>query len=111
MKQVQLRSFLPFVVYDKPYTIGLMKPNTARTKIGRPPTAIGKDGKPLSKSADFGRLTISMRNETRAKLDALAAVEHRSAWEVVEDALCIYASKLGTSERKIVEALCKSVAK
>lgn len=73
-----------------------------KRRVGRPASGGGSNGEP-EKVADWPKLAVSVRPITRAKLNACAAVEHRSSWQVVEDAITAYIAALPAKDRKLIE--------
>ncbi|HXJ44287.1 MAG TPA: hypothetical protein VNH18_33680 [Bryobacteraceae bacterium] len=51
--------------------------------------------------------TIPARPETRARINALAELEQRPAWKVVESAINLYFEQKSTRERHQVNAIAK----
>lgn len=73
-------------------------------KMGRPPQgSLGTDGE--ERIRDYPKLAITVRPGTRAKLNAAAAVEQRSSWKIVDDAINQYVDRLPASDRKMVDAI------
>jgi hypothetical protein len=75
-----------------------------KKKRGRPPAAIGKDGKPEMTSR-YPKLSIAIRPSTRAALNAVATLESRPIWLIVEDGIRRYIESLPAEDRKMVEAI------
>ena len=82
------------------------KSKEQRHPPGRKPVLVEVDGKQVS-TRKLPKLTISMRPATRVRLDALAAVERKSPWKVIEDALDSHTAQLPAEDRKLVEALSR----
>ncbi len=77
---------------------------TDQTKrMGRPPEGLGKKGEP-ERIRDYPKLLITIRPVVRARLKAIASVEDRSSWQIVEDALALYFEQLPTERRRSVQA-------
>jgi hypothetical protein len=71
---------------------------------GRPAQgSIKDDGQ--ERIRDYPKLAITVRPDTRAKLNAVAAVEQRSSWKIVDDAINQYVSRLSPSDRKMVDTI------
>ncbi len=83
-----------------------MKPNPTKRKAGRPPAAIGKDGKP-EMTSKYPKLSVAIRPSTRSALNALATLQGRPIWLIVEDSLRAYIEGLSAEDRRIVETLAR----
>lgn len=75
-----------------------------KKKRGRPPAAIGKDGEP-EMTSKYPKLSIAIRPSTRAALNAVATLESRPIWLIVEDGIRRYIQGLPPEDRKMVEAI------
>ena len=71
--------------------------------MGRPPEGLGKKGEP-ERIRDYPKLLVTIRPGVRQQLKAIAAIENRPAWQVVEDALARYYDTLAPDARKSVLA-------
>jgi hypothetical protein len=78
----------------------------SKSRMGRPPTGLGKAGEP-AKISDYPRLSLTVRPITKAKLEAITALERRPAWKVVEDSINLYVERMLPEDRRMVEALAK----
>jgi hypothetical protein len=74
--------------------------------MGRPPAAKDPKGQPEMTST-WPKLAVSVRPSVRSLVQALAMLERRPAWQVVEDALRQYGDRLPAEDRKIVDALVR----
>jgi hypothetical protein len=81
---------------------------TAKKRMGRPPAGLGKHGEP-EKIADYPRLSLTVRPSLKVKLEAVATIQKRPTWKVVDDALAAYFDSLPVEDRKLIEALAKRV--
>ena len=72
-------------------------------RIGRPPEGSGKKGEP-ERIRDYPKLLVTIRPAVRNKLKAIAAVESRPAWQVVEDAVALYFDQLSAENRRSVQS-------
>lgn len=72
-------------------------------RMGRPPEGSGKKGEP-ERIRDYPKLLVTIRPTVRTRLKAIAAVEDRPAWQIVEDALALYFDQLPTDQRRSVQA-------
>ena len=79
-----------------------------KSKRGRPPAAVDDKGVP-EKTSEFPKLTISMRPKTKAMLDAIMALEKRSAWMVVEDALLEYRDRMRPADKAAVALIASRI--
>jgi hypothetical protein len=75
-------------------------------RMGRPPEGSGEKGEP-ERIRDYPKLLVTIRPSVRSKLKAMAAVEGRPAWQIVEDALAIYFDQLPAARRRAVQVLRK----
>lgn len=81
----------------------------SKPRAGRPPQGSSTlDGQ--ERIRDYPKLAITVRPGTRARLNAAAAVEQRSAWKIVDDAINAYVERMPSSERKMVDAIAKRAA-
>ena len=85
-----------------------MRSKTA-PKMGRPPAATAADGKP-EKTSLYPKLTISIRPTTKAKLDAVSAIEKKPAWKIVEDGIGLYVDGMPAEDRRMVDAIARRSA-
>lgn len=76
--------------------------------MGRPAAAKDHKGLP-EKTSEWPKLAVSVRPSTRSLVQALAMLERRAAWQIVEDALRQYAERLPVEDRKIVDGLVRRV--
>jgi hypothetical protein len=79
-----------------------MEAKKPKKRMGRPPA--GADGERVS---DYPKLAVTVRPATRTRLNAVAAVENRPAWQIVDDAVNQYADRMPAADRRIVDALAK----
>ncbi|MEN6532410.1 MAG: hypothetical protein ABFD89_02035 [Bryobacteraceae bacterium] len=86
--------------------------NVGRTPVkrrpGRPPAGIGKDGKP-EMTSKYPKLSIAIRPSTKAALSAVATLEDRPVWLIVEDGIRRYIEGLTPEDRRIVDAIASRV--
>lgn len=82
-----------------------MRSKTA-PKMGRPPAGTAADGKP-EKTSEYPKLTISIRPTTKAKLDAVSAIEKKPAWRIVEDGIGLYMNGMPVEDRRMVDAIAR----
>jgi hypothetical protein len=75
-------------------------------RIGRPPKgSVAQDGKESIR--DYPKLACTIRPDTRRKLNAVAGVQQRAAWLVVEDAITSYIERLPAEDRRMVETIAR----
>lgn len=79
-------------------------------KRGRRPSGIGADGSP-EKTSEYPKLTISMRPEVKARLDAVSTLTKLPAWRIVEAALDRYVEALAVEDRAAVRAMVARMEK
>lgn len=72
----------------------------AKRKPGRPPA--GDRGE---KTGDYPKLYCVVKPETRAALDAVVALQQRSTWNVVDEALTLYFNSLPPADRRLIDAI------
>ncbi|HYW46953.1 MAG TPA: hypothetical protein VE959_29070 [Bryobacteraceae bacterium] len=72
-------------------------------RMGRPPEGSGKKGEP-ERIRDYPKLLVTIRPTVRSRLKAMASVESRPAWQVVEDAIALYFDHLPPEHRRSVQA-------
>jgi hypothetical protein len=75
-------------------------------KMGRPPAGTAPDGKP-EKTSEYPKLTVSIRPATKAKLDAVVAIEKKPAWRIVEDGIGLYVDEMPAEDRRMVDAIAR----
>jgi hypothetical protein len=75
-------------------------------RIGRPPEGSGKKGEP-ERIRDYPKLLVTIRPAVRNRLKAMASVENRPAWQIVEDALELYLAQLPAESRRAVQAAAR----
>lgn len=81
---------------------------TEERKRGRPPSAVAKTGE-REKTSTWPKIAINMRPETKSYLDAVCALEKRSAWMVIEDGIKLYLSSLSKEDRRLCDQLARRV--
>ena len=74
----------------------------SQKRMGRPPAGLGKEGEP-KKISDYPKLAVTVRPGTRAKLNAIAVIESRPAWQIVDDSINQYADRMTAGDRRVVE--------
>lgn len=77
-----------------------------RRKSGRPPAGVGKDGAP-EMTSQYPKLSIAIRPSTKAALSAVAALESRPIWLIVEEAFLRYVEAMPADDRRMVEAFVR----
>jgi hypothetical protein len=55
------------------------------------------------------KLTISIRSETKAKLEALSTLTQQPVWRVVDDALNKAFGQLGPKDRHAIDTMAKRI--
>ena len=78
----------------------------SKTKMGRPPAGTTTDGKP-EKTSEYPKLTVSIRPTTKARLDAVTAIEKKPAWRVIEDGIGLYVDGMPAEDRRMVDAIAR----
>jgi predicted NAD/FAD-binding protein len=84
---------------------GVMRSKTA-PKMGRPPAGTAADGKP-EKTSEYPKLTISIRPTTKAKLDAVAYLEKKPAWRIVDAGIRLYVERMPPEGRRRVDEIAR----
>jgi hypothetical protein len=77
--------------------------------MGRPPEGSGEKGEP-ERVRDYPKLLVTIRPAVRSKLRAMASIESRPAWRIVEDSLALYFEHLPINRRREVQALVRRQA-
>ena len=72
-------------------------------RMGRPPEGSGKKGEP-ERIRDYPKLLVTVRPAVRSRLRAMASVEGRPAWHIVEGALAMYFEQLPPERRRAVHS-------
>ncbi len=85
-----------------------MEAKTAK-RMGRPPEGSGRKGEP-ERIRDYPKLLITIRPAVRTKLKALASVEGRPAWQIVEDAIATYSDRLSPENSRAVQSAIRRTA-
>jgi hypothetical protein len=75
-----------------------------KRKPGRPPAGIGTDGQP-ELTSKYPKLSIAVRPSTKAALAAVATLEKRPIWRIVEDGIRRYIESLPPEDRRVVRAI------
>jgi hypothetical protein len=75
-------------------------------RMGRPPQGSGKKGEP-ERIRDYPKLLVTIRPAVRNRLRAMASVENRPAWQIVEDALELYFAQLPAENRRAVQTVAR----
>jgi hypothetical protein len=57
--------------------------------------------------SDYPKLAVTVRPVTRALLNAVATLENRSAWQIVDDSINQYVERMLLPDRRMVESLAK----
>ncbi len=71
--------------------------------MGRPPEGSGKKGEP-ARIRDYPTLLITMRPAVKVRLKAIASVENRPAWQIVEQAISMYSDQLSPENSRAVQS-------
>jgi len=74
-------------------------------KAGRKPAGRDEKGRPVPVSTSYVQTTLRLPVDTKAILDAVAALEGRSQSAVMEAALRAYVAALPSAGRQVVEAV------
>ena len=85
-----------------------MKASLPKKRIGRPPAGAGELGEP-ERISDYPKLAVTVRPITRALLNAVATIENRSAWQIVDDSINQYVERMQLPDRRMVESVAKRV--
>lgn len=73
---------------------------------GRPPAGKAENGTAELVSA-YPKLTISMKPDTRARLDAYSTLTRRPVWRIVDEALRSYLENIPADDKWAVEGMAK----
>jgi hypothetical protein len=74
--------------------------------VGRPRGGAGKGGEP-EKIRDYPKLSITVKPLTKALLRAASALEGRSTWLIIEDAVRLYVERMTAADRDAIINLAK----
>jgi hypothetical protein len=85
-----------------------MEAKAPKKRVGRPPAGAGSKGEP-ERISDYPKLAVTVRPFTRALLNAVATLENRSAWQIVDDSINRYVERMSLADRRMVENLAKRV--
>jgi len=84
--------------------------DSPQKRRGRPPEGLGKKGEP-ERIRDYPRQLFTMRPAVKTLLRAIAELQDRSEWKVVEDSIALYFERMAPKERRAVEALARKAAR
>lgn len=76
----------------------------ARKRMGRPPEGCSSEGEP-EKIRQYPRISLTARPITKLTLEAIALLQQRPAWKIIEDAIRAYLAALKPEDQKAVEAV------
>lgn len=79
-------------------------------KRGRRPSDVNADGKP-EKTSEYPKLTVSMRPEVKARLDAVSMLMKLPAWKIVEAALDCYVETVPPEDRRLIDGMVSRIGK
>jgi hypothetical protein len=85
------------------YIKGMGRVSTKR-KRGRPPAGVRENGEP-ELTSKYPKLSIAIRPSTKAALNAVATLENRPIWRIVEDGIRRYIEGLPPEDRRVVRAI------
>lgn len=80
---------------------------TSLKPSGRPPAATDK-GLP-QKTSEWPKLAVSVRPIVRSTLNAIAAVEQRPGWQIVEEGIMRYLDQMPADAKRLVDGIVKRV--
>ena len=75
-------------------------------RAGRPPSAVNEQGVPEATSK-WDQLAFRVRPSTKAKLDALCALDRRPLWQIFETLLLTHVANLPAEDRKLIDLVAK----
>lgn len=73
---------------------------------GRVPTGIGPDGAP-EKVSLYPKMTVTMKPETKARLEAAATLTRLPAWRIIDEAFARYMDAAAAEDRKAIETMAR----
>jgi hypothetical protein len=79
---------------------------TPKKRRGRPPEGLGKQGEP-ERIRDYPRQLFTLRPATKFRLKAMAELEDRAEWRIVEDGIKLYLDRLPPKDRRAIEAAAR----
>lgn len=62
------------------------------------------------KVSEMPKLTITMRPETKARLEALRSINREPAWKIIDDALEAHFKSLSLKDRRALEMLSERIS-
>jgi predicted DNA-binding protein len=77
-----------------------------KRKRGRVPAGVGADGKPEMVSR-YPKLSISMKPETKARLEAASTLTGLPAWRIIDQAVGTYLESVSPEDRKAIEGMAR----
>jgi len=77
---------------------------TKTKRTGRPPS--GEDGSMVS---EYPKLTITMKANTKARLEALRSLTREPAWKIIDSALEAYFDSLPQKDQKTLKTVASKV--
>lgn len=73
---------------------------------GRVPVGVGPDGAP-EKVSRYPKMTLLMRPETKARLEAAATLRRLPAWRLIDEAFAHYLSDATPDDRRAIEGMAR----
>lgn len=86
--------------------MGKERDSVIKRTVGRPPKGKSASGQPVPISK-YPKLTIYMPGVLRAQLRAVAVMQRKPVWEVVNEAVESYIRNLSKEQRQVLESLGK----
>jgi hypothetical protein len=83
-----------------------MSEKERRPGRGRPAAGVVVDGS-AERVSDYPKLTVSMRPETKVKLEAYSTLVREPAWRVVDEALRLFLDAIPAEDKFAVEGMAK----
>lgn len=81
-----------------------------QAKRGRRPSGVSPEGKP-EKTSEYPKLTIAMRPEAKARLDAVSTLLKLPAWRILDAALDRYLEAMPVEDRRIIDSMATRMGK
>lgn len=81
-----------------------------QAKRGRRPSGVSPEGKP-EKTSEYPKLTIAMRPDSKARLDAVSTLVNLPAWRIVDAALDRYLEALPVEDRNAIDSMVNRMGK
>ena len=76
---------------------------------GRRPAGLSLEGK-AEKVSEYPKITLTIKRQTKAKLEAASMLKGLPAWRIVDEAVNTFVSKLPAADREAIESMVQRMA-